>query len=72
MYSPVPIFTAWQFIYEGPHIDTEGKLDERVWFSIPVDISQENASITYLIFPFGGKEEEIEELVVEATGTWIG
>lgn len=67
-----PIYSTWKNIYPGPHVDDEGLFDDRVWFSIPIELDIEEPSITYMVFPFGGSPDEIKEVKVEASGSWIG
>lgn len=62
--NPAPIYSSFDCIYPGPHSNHEGKIDNRVWFSIPIDIDY--TSITYLVFPFDGAEEEVQELIIRA------
>ena len=70
--TTAPVFSSWDYIYPGPHTKSDGKIDERTWFSIPIELNVDNASITYLTFPYGAGEDEVRELVVDATGTsWI-
>lgn len=66
-----PIYTEFSYIYPGPHQDSNGKIDERTWFNIPIEIDVDEGSITYLIFPYGGSDEEVKEITVSAAGSWI-
>lgn len=63
-----PIFSSFSSIYPGPHVDKFGHLDERVWFSIPIELDLNRGSITYLVFPHGGSDNEIQEITIEAAG----
>ena len=65
-----PIFTKVESIYPGPHVDDDGKLDERIWFHIPIELDVDEGYITYLIFPYGGTNDEIKELTIAASGSW--
>lgn len=65
----VPIFSTFNYIYRGPHKDEYGLLDHRVWFSIPISADVKKGSVTYLIFPYGAKEHEIEEEEINV-GSW--
>ena len=67
-----PIFSTFDAIYPGPHQAKDGTIDPRTWFHIPIELNIEDATITYLIFPFGGTDSEVKEVVVSAAGTWIG
>jgi hypothetical protein len=74
-----PIYSGFHSIYPGPHYNKkdseEPEIDSRVWFSIPVEFSKENFSFTYLIFPFGGTDQEITEIEIDAgviANSWTG
>lgn len=67
-----PIFCNIESIYPGPHIDANGNIDERVWFQIPIDLDVDSNYITYMVFPYGAKDSEIQELTIEASGSWLG
>ena len=67
-----PIYTEFAYIYPGPHQDSEGKIDPRTWFNIPIELNVEEGSITYLVFPYGGDDSEVKEITVVAAGSWIG
>ena len=73
MYSGnnIPIYTRFDCIYVGPHVDEDGKLDPRTWFSIPIALDVDQGSITYIVFPYGGSDDEIREVVADVNGTWI-
>lgn len=66
-----PIFSSVETIYPGPHLGSDGIIDSRVWFHIPVDLDIENDYITYIVFPYGGDDNEIREITVAASGSWI-
>lgn len=66
-----PTFSKFKYIYDGPHISADGVVDDRVWFSIPIEVDVEKNTITYLIFPFGAADEEIIELPFEVPASWI-
>ena len=66
-----PIFTSVESIYPGPHLGSDGRIDSRVWFHIPVDLDIENDYVTYIVFPYGGRNDEIREITVTASGSWI-
>jgi hypothetical protein len=65
-----PVFTSIDSIYPGPHIGADGKIDNRIWFHIPVDLDIENDYVTYIVFPYGAADEEIQEITVAASGSW--
>jgi len=67
-----PAFTSMDSIYPGPHVDEDGLEDTRVWFHIPVDIDVVENYVTYIIFPYGGTADEIKEVTVSATDSWLG
>jgi len=71
MHNQAPIYSSFSSIYPGPHITDDGKVDDRVWFSIPIEIDTEDSTITYLVFPYGGSEDEVRELTIEAPPSWI-
>jgi hypothetical protein len=50
---------------------SDGDIDPRTWFHIPIELDLEEGTITYIIFPYGGSEDEIKEVKVSATGSWI-
>jgi len=57
----IPAFSLFKYIYTGYHLNDDGSLDSRVWFSLLVEANEEDNSLTYLIFPYGAEEEEIVE-----------
>ena len=61
-----PIFSNVEYIYPGPHLDSAGNLDSRIWFRMPIDLNIDAGEITYIIFPYGGSNNEVEELTIEA------
>lgn len=61
----MPVFATYDYIYTGPHTDINGKLDSRIWFSIPIYLNVDDSTITYIIFPYGASAEEINEVAVE-------
>jgi len=65
-----PIYAPMNCIYPGPHLDDAGKIDPRTWFSIPIELSVEDNSITYLVFPYGGTDYEVKEVIIEAPASW--
>lgn len=67
-----PIHAPLAYIYPGPHLDDAGKIDERIWFSIPIELNGIDNTITYLVFPFGGVDDEVKEITIEAPPSWIG
>jgi hypothetical protein len=66
-----PIYSLFGSIYPGPHRDAEGRIDPRVWFNIQIESRVDDGTITYLIFPYGGSEDEVHEVTISATGSWI-
>jgi hypothetical protein len=62
MFKQVPIFSRFDCIYTGPHVDENGKIDPRTWFSIPISLEAEEGILTYLVFPYGGGEHEVREV----------
>lgn len=68
---PAPIFSSIECIYPGPHIDDKGNLDERVWFHMPIELDVDSNEVTYIIFPYGGSDDDIRELTIAASGSWI-
>lgn len=58
----VPIYSRLDCIYAGPHLDEDGKIDPRTWFGIPIAIDDDTGTITYLVFPYGGEDQEIVEI----------
>jgi hypothetical protein len=70
--KPAPIFSLTDYIYPGPHLDKNGKIDDRIWFAILINRDVDNLNDTYLMFPYGGSEEDIAEITAENTSPWIG
>lgn len=66
-----PIFGGFGSIYPGPHQGSDGKIDPRTWFSIPIELDIDEGTITYLIFPHNGNQEEVKEITISASGSWI-
>lgn len=62
------VYSLFQYIYPGPHMDKYGRFDDRIWFVLPVSVDEEDGAITYLKFPFGGDDDEITE---ESGFPWI-
>lgn len=61
----VKAYSLLKYIYPGPHLDQKtGKLDERVYFHIPVSVDPLSKEYTYIVFPYGADPSEITELVV--------
>jgi len=60
-----PVYTDFSSIYPGPHIDLDGDIDPRIWFYVRMYMDTESGTTTYLIFPYGGTEEEMTELTVD-------
>lgn len=63
--AAAPVFTSFDQVYPGPHINSEGKIDPRVWFSIRLYVDTDSGDIVYLVFPYGGTDDEITEVTVE-------
>ncbi len=61
----VPVFSSFDYIVAGPHIDEYGRLDDRIWFYIQVAKDEDAGTVTYLKFPFGAEDHEIIEEEVE-------
>lgn len=57
----MPAFTSFKYIYTGYQLDQEGNIDTRVYFSIPIELNVDKNTISYLIFPYGATDDEIEE-----------
>lgn len=55
------VYSEFKFIYPGPHLDSEGNFDARVWFAIRTGFDELKGTETYLIFPHGADESEILE-----------
>ena len=66
------VYSRFDYIYPGPHMDDHGRFDERVWFFIPVGMDEGKGTITYLKFPAGAKDEEFveEEVSVSSGSSW--
>ncbi len=60
-----PAFASFDRVYPGPHIDLEGKIDPRVWFSMRLYVDATSGDVIYLVFPYGGTDDEITEVTVE-------
>jgi len=67
----MPIHAPMDCIYPGPHLTADGTLDDRVWFCIPFRLDPDEYTVTYLVFPYGGSDSEIQEITTEAQGSWI-
>ncbi len=65
----VPVFSPFDYISPGPHINCFGRMDNRVWFYIQVAEDGDKGTITYLKFPYGGEDHEIIEEEVSAIWT---
>jgi hypothetical protein len=65
-----PVYASVDSIYPGPHVGADGRIDSRVWFHIPIDLDIENDYVTYIVFPYGAANDEIQEITVAASGSW--
>jgi hypothetical protein len=66
----IPSYTTFSCIRPGPHLDSEGKEDPRVWFNLPVINDAGSGIITFLIFPYGAADEEFQVVDVEVADSW--
>jgi hypothetical protein len=64
----VGLYSLFKYIEKGPHIDSQGRIDDRVWFYIPVSKDTETNVVTYMKFPAGGSEEDVSEEEVGLSG----
>lgn len=62
MVNVPPAFSLLKYIYRGPHLDDDGRLDDRIWFSIMVALDPSDETYTFMVFPHGAKQDELKEV----------
>lgn len=60
-----PIYSKFSYIFPGPHYGLSGEEDTRVWFSIPTMNNPETGVMSFLIFPAGGRDDEVREISLD-------
>ncbi len=55
------VFSLFNYIYPGTHLDSTGHVDTRIWFAIPFFMDDVKRQVICLKFPYGAQEEEFSE-----------
>jgi len=55
------VFSLFGYICPETRLDGFGRVDGRIWFSIPFFMDDVNQQVIHLKFPFDEQEEELSE-----------